>query len=54
MKNSLAAALATGCLLFGVGMGVGFAAKEKSPGIDLMRGKPAKEAGRGPCVLPLR
>jgi tetratricopeptide (TPR) repeat protein len=27
------------------GMGVGFAAKEKSPGMDLMRGKPAREAG---------
>lgn len=43
MKTSLAAALAAGCLLFGVG--VGFAAKEKSPGVDPMRGKPAKEAG---------
>jgi tetratricopeptide (TPR) repeat protein len=43
MKTRLAAALAAGCLLFG--MGVGFAAKEKSPGIDLMRGKPPKEAG---------
>jgi tetratricopeptide (TPR) repeat protein len=43
MKTGLAAALAAGCLLFG--MGVGYAAKEKSPGMDLMRGKPAKEAG---------
>src|SRR5215472_13068259 len=43
MKTSLAAALAAGCLLFG--MGVGYAAKEKSGGMDLMRGKPAKEAG---------
>jgi tetratricopeptide (TPR) repeat protein len=43
MKTGLVAALAAGCLLFG--MGVGFAAKEKSPGMDLMRGKPAKEAG---------
>jgi tetratricopeptide (TPR) repeat protein len=43
MKTGLAAALAAGCLL--VGMGVGYAAKEKSPGIDLMRGKPPKEAG---------
>src|SRR5215472_742417 len=42
MKTGLAAALAAGCLL--VGMGVGYAAKEKSPGIDLMRGKPPKEA----------
>lgn len=43
MKTSLAAALAAGCLL--LGMGVGYAAKDKSPGIDLLRGKPAKEAG---------
>ena len=43
MKTGFAAALAAGCFLFG--MGVGFAAKEKSPGMDLMRGKPAKEAG---------
>jgi tetratricopeptide (TPR) repeat protein len=43
MKTGLAAALAAGCLL--VGMGVGYAAKEKSAGIDLMRGKPPKEAG---------
>jgi tetratricopeptide (TPR) repeat protein len=43
MKTGLAAALAAGSLVFGVG--IGFAAKEKSPGIDIMRGKPAKEAG---------
>ena len=43
MKTSLAAALAAGCLL--LGMGVGFAAKEKPPGIEPMRGKPLKEAG---------
>lgn len=43
MKTGLTAALAAGCLL--VGMGVGYAAKEKSTGIDLMRGKPPKEAG---------
>lgn len=43
MKTGLTAALAAGCLL--VGMGVGYAAKEKSAGIDLMRGKPPKEAG---------
>ena len=43
MKTSLAAAVAAGCLL--LGMGVGFAAKEKGPGMDIMRGKPAKEAG---------
>src|SRR5215472_10465483 len=43
MKTGLAAALAAGCLL--IGMGVGYAAKEKSAGMDLLRGKPAKEAG---------
>lgn len=43
MKTSLAAALAAGCLL--LGMGVGYAAREKPPGMDLMRGKPAREAG---------
>jgi tetratricopeptide (TPR) repeat protein len=43
MKTGLAAALAAGCLL--VGMGIGYAAKEKSPGIEPMRGKPPKEAG---------
>jgi tetratricopeptide (TPR) repeat protein len=43
MKTGLAVALATGCLALGVG--VGYAAKEKPPGIELIRGKPAKEAG---------
>ena len=43
MKTGLATALAAGCLVFGIG--VGLAAKEKSPGMDLMRGKPPKEAG---------
>ena len=43
MKTIRAAALAAGCLLLGIG--VGFAAKETSPGIDLMRGKPPREAG---------
>ena len=43
MKTGLAAALAAGCLLCGVG--VGFAARDTSGGMDLMRGKPAKEAG---------
>jgi tetratricopeptide (TPR) repeat protein len=43
MKTGLAVAFATGCFVFG--LGVGFAAKEKSPGMDLMRGRPAKEAG---------
>jgi len=43
MKASLAAALAAGCLL--VGTGLGFAAKDKLPGMEAMRGKPAKDAG---------
>jgi tetratricopeptide (TPR) repeat protein len=43
MKTGLAATLAASCLL--LGMGAGYAAKEKSAGMDLMRGKPAKEAG---------
>jgi tetratricopeptide (TPR) repeat protein len=43
MKNALAAALAVGCLVSGVGIGI--AAKETSPGMDLVRGKPAKDAG---------
>lgn len=43
MKTGLATALAAGCLVFGIG--VGFAAREKSPGMDLMRGKPPEEAG---------
>lgn len=42
MKIGLAVALATGCLVFGIG--VGYAAKEKAPGIETIRGKPAKEA----------
>jgi tetratricopeptide (TPR) repeat protein len=43
MKTGLTVALAAGCLMIGVG--VGYAAKEKPPGMDLIRGKPAKEAG---------
>jgi len=43
MKTGLAVGLAAACLA--VGMGVGLAAKEKPPGMDLIRGKPAKEAG---------
>jgi len=43
MKTGLAAALAAGCLSFGIG--VGYAAKEKSAAMDLMRGRTAKEAG---------
>jgi len=43
MKTGLAAALAAASMLLGVG--VGYAAKDKSPGMDIMRGKPAREAG---------
>jgi len=43
MRTALSAALAAGSLV--LGMGVGFAAKEKPPGMDIMRGKPPKEAG---------
>jgi tetratricopeptide (TPR) repeat protein len=43
MKTGLAVALAAGCLVFGVALG--FGKKEKSPGIDAIRGKPPQEAG---------
>jgi tetratricopeptide (TPR) repeat protein len=43
MKTAFTAALAAGCLV--IGLGIGIAAKEKGPGIDLVRGKPPKEAG---------
>jgi len=43
MRKALVSALATGCFI--VGLGVGLAAKEKAPGMDLLRGKPAKDAG---------
>ena len=43
MKRLIVCALAIGC--FALGIGVGYAAKEKPPGVDLFRGKPAKEAG---------
>ena len=43
MKTTLTAALAAGCLV--IGAAIGIAAKEKGPGMDIMRGKPAKEAG---------
>ncbi|MBV8341797.1 MAG: hypothetical protein JO173_05385 [Gammaproteobacteria bacterium] len=43
MKTTFAAALAAGCLV--IGAAIGTAAKEKGPGIELVRGKPPKEAG---------
>jgi len=43
MKTGLAITLAAGCLA--LGLAIGLAAKEKPPGMDIMRGKPPKEAG---------
>jgi tetratricopeptide (TPR) repeat protein len=43
MKKIATAALAAACLT--VGMGIGYAAKVKGPGMSIMSGKPAKEAG---------
>ncbi len=42
MRKGLVVALSLGCLTLGIG--VGYAAKEKPPGMDAIRGKPAKEA----------
>src|SRR5262249_1336105 len=44
MRKGLVVALSLGCLTFGIG--VGCAAKEKLPGMDAIRGKPAKEAAQ--------
>ncbi len=43
MKNSIAAALSLGCLVFGAAIAI--AAKDTGPGMDLIRGKTAQEAG---------
>ncbi len=43
MKTGLIVALSFGCLALGVG--IGLAAKEKGPGMEVIRGKPAKDAG---------
>jgi hypothetical protein len=46
MKNAWVVAIALGCLTLGTGVGlVAARSKEMGPGIDLVRGKPAKEAG---------
>src|SRR5579863_10368455 len=44
MKAHLALALATGCLVFGIAVGVAARTKEKAPGIEVIRGKPPREA----------
>ncbi|HSY04872.1 MAG TPA: hypothetical protein VK803_02930 [Steroidobacteraceae bacterium] len=44
MKAHLALALAAGCLIFGIALGVAARTKEKAPGIEVIRGKPPKEA----------
>lgn len=43
MKTGLAVTLAAGCFVFGIALG--FGKKEKPPGIEVIRGKPAQEAG---------
>lgn len=43
MKNLAVAAIAAACL--SAGMGIGYAAKAKGPGMTLITGKPANEAG---------
>lgn len=43
MKKIAAATLAAACLTLGIG--IGYAAKSKGPGMTLIAGKPAKEAG---------
>jgi tetratricopeptide (TPR) repeat protein len=43
MKKIAVAALAAACLT--AGMGIGYAAKVKGPGMSLVSGKPAKDAG---------
>jgi len=44
MKNTMVVAVSVACVA--LGMGIGYAAKEKAPGIDVMRGKSAKEASQ--------
>jgi tetratricopeptide (TPR) repeat protein len=43
MKKVVVTALASACLA--LGFGVGYAAKATGPGVSLVKGKPAKEAG---------
>jgi tetratricopeptide (TPR) repeat protein len=45
MKTGLTVALAAGCVALGIGLGSVGREKEKYPGMDLIRGKDAKEAG---------
>ena len=44
MRNTTAAALCSGTLMLGLALGVAAAAKGNLPGIDAIRGKPAREA----------
>ncbi len=44
MRTIAAAGLAAACLT--LGMGIGYAAKTKGPGVALVTGKPAQDAGR--------
>jgi len=46
MKNSVAVMVSLGCLVLGAG--IALAAKSEGPGMELIRGKPAHEAGPGP------
>ncbi len=43
MKDSIAVMVSLGCLVLGAGIAV--ASKAQGPGMDLIRGKPAQEAG---------
>jgi tetratricopeptide (TPR) repeat protein len=46
MKNAFVVAISVGCLILGTGVGIVAArSKETGPGIELVKGKPAKEAG---------
>jgi len=52
MKKVIVTALAAACLT--LGFGVGYAAKAKGPGVSLVTGKPAKEAGLAALQEALR
>jgi tetratricopeptide (TPR) repeat protein len=48
MKNSIAAVVCLGCVVLGAG--ISLAAKSAGPGMELIRGKPAQEAGLAALV----